>query len=121
MPATRPTPGHPSILPAPGLDGTYRDTCVVCLRGTDTGLAFYGIAEWALAGMQILGLPDWEAEGLLAEATGLPVGTVPAGEILIALRVCTACVTATAPGLTVGLVPGEAPIYGHATAPGDVA
>ena len=39
---------HP---PAPGLDGTHRDSCVVCLQGTDTGLSFTGPAEWAIAGL----------------------------------------------------------------------
>ena len=58
----------------PGLDGTYTDSCVVCLQGCDTGLAFRGEAEWVLAGLHVLGIPDDEAEQMLTNVTGCEPG-----------------------------------------------
>ena len=51
----------PEPMPAPGIDGTYDGSCVACLRGTDTGLAFTGEAEWIIAGMMMLGIPEDQA------------------------------------------------------------
>jgi hypothetical protein len=62
-------------LPVPGLDGTYGQSCVVCLRGTDTGLGFGpGAAEWAVAGLLLLGLSEDEAGALISSATGSAPG-----------------------------------------------
>jgi hypothetical protein len=41
-------------LPAPGLQGTYEGSCVICLQGCDTGLQFTGEAEWLVAGLMHL-------------------------------------------------------------------
>lgn len=90
------TPQQPWSLPEsaiPGLDGTYNGSCV-CLRGTDTGLAFKGIVEWVLAGLRVLGVPDHQALAIVREATGAPPGMVPDGEVTLAFRVCTDCATA---------------------------
>lgn len=90
-----------------GLDGTYRDSCVVCMRGTDTGLAFIGEAEWAVAGLTLLGVPENLALSILSAATGCDPGMVPEGEITIEVRVCKG--HADAVGLPVGLVAGGVP------------
>lgn len=90
-------------LPTPNLQGNYQDSCVVCLRGTDTGLAFTGPAEWSLAGMRVLGIPDDQAEILLAGVTGMERGKVPVDDITVSLRCCAACTKDTP--LHVGLVP----------------
>jgi hypothetical protein len=44
-------------MPVLNLQGDYRDSCVACLRGTDTGLAFYGEAEWVVAALMQFGIP----------------------------------------------------------------
>lgn len=80
----------------PGLNGDYRGTCVVCLRGTDTALAFVGEAEWAIAGLKVLGLPKKEAhstlEAFLVEfQPGHIPGMVPPGVITIPVQVCQRC------------------------------
>lgn len=77
--------------PAPGLDGTYRDSCVVCFRGTDTGLAFSGEGEWAIAGLAALGVPSDHASKLVSLASGIPHGMVPTGRVTVAFRVCAKC------------------------------
>lgn len=78
-------------LPKPGISGDYRDSCVACFQGTDTGLAFVGPAEWAAAGLQVLGVPEDQADLLLLELTGCPPGMVPRGSITVGIRVCKAC------------------------------
>jgi hypothetical protein len=56
---------------------------LACLRGTDTGLIFAGQAEWAIAGLTVLGLPDSDAQAMTAmtwaEQYGCAPGEVPAG------------------------------------------
>jgi hypothetical protein len=81
----------------PGLQGDYRGTCVVCVKPTDTGLAFIGEAEWVIAGLQVLGVPADQAEGTARQAwreQGRDVddGNVPDGELTATVRVCRACV-----------------------------
>ncbi|MER6765906.1 hypothetical protein ABT266_37595 [Amycolatopsis sp. NPDC000746] len=48
---TRPLNGSVQTpLPPTGIDGSYSQSCLLCLHGTDTGLAFGPAeAEWALA------------------------------------------------------------------------
>lgn len=98
-------------LPVPNLNGDYRDSCVVCLKGTDTGLAFVGEAEWVLAGLRVLGVPDDQASETLGAVTGCQPGMVPDGEITVQLRVCETCAKATGTGMTVGLVATGVPRY----------
>lgn len=95
----------------PGLGGDYADSCVACLRGTDTGLAFAGEAEWSLAGMRVLGIPDDIAHVMLEQNTGCEPGKVPDGDITVALRVCKSCVESTGTGMEVGLVATGVPTY----------
>ncbi len=78
-------------LPPPGLKGTYEDTCVVCLRPTDTGIGLRGEAEWMAAALIVLGLPSDEAGAMISEATGSPPGRVPVGQIDCVIRLCGDC------------------------------
>jgi hypothetical protein len=89
-------------IPHPGLRGSYEDSCVVCLRGTDTGLVFAGEAEWAAAGLVNLGVPADQAVAILSHGTGSEPGKVPDGDITVMFRVCQAC--ASKAQLPVGLV-----------------
>jgi hypothetical protein len=95
----------------PGLNGTYTGSCVVCLQGCDTALAFRGEAEWVLAGLRVLGLPDDEAAKTLTEVTGCAPGMVPDGKITVPVRVCEACVQATGTGMQVRPISAALPVY----------
>ena len=97
--------------PGPGISGDYKGSCVVCLKGTDTGLAFVGEAEWALAGLQVLGVPPEQADGVLAAATKLDTGQVPSTEITITVTVCEACAAAASAPLAVGVLALGVPHY----------
>lgn len=99
-------------LPPSNLQGTYESSCVVCMRGTDSGLAFRGVAEWATAGLMVLGVPDDQAAIIISTATGSDPGKVPAGEITVPVRVCQDCVKDSGTGMTVGLLP-DIPVYRH--------
>jgi hypothetical protein len=95
----------------PGLDGTYTGSCVVCLQGCDTALAFRGEAAWVIAGLRVLGLPADEAEETLTEITGNAPGMEPDGELTIPVRVCESCVQATKTGMRVGPLHEPVPVY----------
>lgn len=82
----------------------------MCLSGTDTGLAFVGEAEWAIAGMMRLGIPQEQASVMLSDATGCDPGKVPDGTITVPLRVCEGC--AGEADLEVGLIATGMPSYG---------
>ncbi len=87
-------------LPPPNLQGDYRGSCVVCLRGTDTALSFTGEAEWLVAGLQGLGIPDDQAlvmtEEFFAEK-GADPGMVLDGDHTMPVRVCAECVAEAKP------------------------
>jgi hypothetical protein len=100
-------------VPPPGLNGTYEDTCVICLQGTDTGLALIGEGEWVIAGLEMLGVPRDEAGDTASRAFGSPLGHVPIGQDLkVVVTVCAACVEKAGHGfprptpLFLGEVPG---------------
>jgi hypothetical protein len=95
-------------LPEPGLDGTYRDSCVACLRGTDTAVAFEGEAEWAAVGISRLGLTLDEAALVISQATGCDEGMCPPGQFQIVVRVCRSCAEGK---LEIGRFPGAVPCY----------
>lgn len=97
--------------PPPNLRGTHDGPCVVCLRGTDTGIAFAGEAEWAVAGIIRLGIPPGQAAAMVSHATGCEPGMVRAGSLNIGVRVCRGCADASGTGITVGLIPDEMPTY----------
>jgi hypothetical protein len=87
---------------------------VVCFRGTDTGLAFTGEAEWIIAALMHLGIPDDQASALVSYASGCDPGKVPVDDVTMLFRVCNDCATKPAGGLNVGLVSdGELPHYGQ--------
>ena len=84
-------------LPRPNLQGNYRGSCVVCMRGTDTALAFTGPAEWHLAGLVGLGVPEGEAEatyrsGLRDSGWVGADDEVPSASFTRGFRVCAECV-----------------------------
>ncbi len=102
-------------LPAPGLDGTYRDSCVVCFHGADTGLALTGEAEWIIAHIMTLGIPEDQAMMLVSMNTGCDIGKVPVGDTTLVFRVCRDCAARAGSGSEhpkVGLIAGgELPCY----------
>ena len=95
-------------LPTPGLDGTYRDSCVVCLQGTDTALALTGEAEWVIASLVALGIPSDQATVLVSSVTGCDPGKVPIGDFTLVFRVCAGC--AATVGAHVGMVIPDGPL-----------
>ncbi len=70
-----------------GLHGDYRGACVSCLTGTDTGLVADGSAEWILAVLQSVGVPDDEAIAVM----GWSQNVVPFGRLRRGIRVCQSC------------------------------
>jgi hypothetical protein len=106
--------------PAPNLHGNYEGSCTVCLKGTDSGLGFHGPAEWVLAGMKVLGVPEDETLGTLAEAvnenrpdpqTHVAPGMVPGGEVTVVMRVCRDCAEASGTGFSVAAIALNVQIY----------
>jgi hypothetical protein len=89
-----------------GLNGDFRGTCIGCMRGTDTGLAFKGEAEWAIAGVVICGVPLDQAVVIVSDGLGVGGGEVPGGEVVFGVRCCHAC----AP-MDVGLIATGVPVY----------
>jgi hypothetical protein len=101
----------PSSLPPPNLQGNYRGACIVCLKGTDTGLTFRGRAEWIYAGLHVLGIPEDQVGATLASAwrergMDVPDDEVPRGEITETFRVCGECVSKTPFPEPALLIPG---------------
>lgn len=109
----------PHPLPAPGLDGTYNGSCIVCLTGCDTGLAFVGEAEWAVAGVRALGVPADQAQTMVVDKLTREYGiaepdVVPDGVVMVGVSVCQPCVDKSGCGFPLGLtstgqVPGIRP------------
>lgn len=103
------TPGLRHV-PRPGLQGTYDGSCVVCLSPTDTGLVFEGVAEFTIAGLIKLGVPEDEAPATAWQVWGTDPGMVPSGRVLSEVRVCTK--DANRAGCQVALlVGGKLPVY----------
>lgn len=106
-----PTPNEKApvmTMPPPNLRGDYAGSCVACMQGTDTGLAFIGDAVFAAAGLTALGIPEDQVQFTLAAAAGNVDGEVPEGEMPVVVRVCASC--ASRADLEVGLWP-EVPMY----------
>ena len=91
-------------LPPSGLHGDYTGSCVVCLNGTETAVAFEGEAEWVIAGFTVLGVMSDQSRATLAESAPerWQDGKVPAGRVTEAVRVCGDC--AGRAGFPVGLI-----------------
>ena len=97
-------------VPTPGIDKSYRGACAVCMRGTDTGLAFTASAEWIIVALTKLGIPLEEATSMLSDVTGNPPGFVPIGTFTLPVRVCKACAKKTG-RFEVGIFQTGAPNY----------
>lgn len=69
----------------PGLDGTYGETCIACLRPTDTALGVLGDPEWHVAFLVSIGLPSREAIKTIES------GEMPDGRFHRMYRVCGKC------------------------------
>lgn len=98
----------------PGPDGSYRDSCVLCLAETDTGLGFGPAeAQWAMAGLGLLGLSERDTVLVISEATGCEPGNVPDGDVTVVVRVCASCMAGSeleAAGMVLGSAP-QVPVY----------
>jgi hypothetical protein len=102
----------------PGLNGDYTDTCLICGRGTDTGLAFVGEVDWCIAGIVHLGIPMDQAIAMarFKGANQRPlVDSEEGDETKLMVRACQECVTAADPRMKVGLTIGEVPAYRQAS------
>lgn len=82
--------------PTPGLDGTLRDTCVSCLRGTDTALGIEGEPEWHAAFLVATGIPSGQAIAL-AEYGMKEIGLDVRDQFTSMYRVCSKCVRLNMP------------------------
>jgi hypothetical protein len=91
-------------LPVPGLQGDYRDSCVVCFQGCDTAVAFRGEAEWVVAGLSVLGVPMDQAATTVSMLAECEPGMCPEGQMTVAVRVCEACHAKSRTGFPVGVV-----------------
>jgi hypothetical protein len=100
-------------MPEPGFQGDYTDSCIVCLQGCDTGLAFRGEAEWAVAGLRNLGVEHDVSATIIEQMFGCEPGMVPNGIITVPVRVCESCVAKSGLNMRVGLAVkgGELPCY----------
>ncbi len=88
--------------PDPGLEGPYEQSCVICLKPTETGLELEGIAEFVLAGVIKLGVPEEQARIILAVLWGKEPGQVPDGIVKTPIPVCAE--DADRAGMKAGLV-----------------
>jgi hypothetical protein len=72
--------------------------CVVCDQPTYTTLAFIGSAEWCVAWLEMLGLPEDRAYLAAFKSwyedlgPGLQFGDAPEGVIQMRVQVCKGCV-----------------------------
>ena len=76
-----------------------RGSCIVCLHGTDTALAFRGSVEWVAAGLCALGVPADQAVATVRYAPTLIDGE---GRVTATYQVCGRCAQQTVfprPGL----------------------
>jgi hypothetical protein len=93
--------------PRPGLQGNYRGSCVVCLRGTDTGFAVRGPAEAVIAALIVAGVRASEANETARAMWNeheleVAAGNVPGGVQDAVIRLCKE--DADRAGLAVGLL-----------------
>jgi hypothetical protein len=101
---------HPTALPPPGLSGDYQDSCIICLKGTDTGLAFRHAEDpetWAAAGLTAIGLSTDVAIAVV-EHYADKLECIDADDVY-AFRVCAGCAGPFPVGLLATGVPIIAP------------
>jgi hypothetical protein len=97
----------------PGLDGSFRESCIVCMRGTDTGLGVIGEPEWQIAVLVVLGVPTDEAVAtwrVFAAELAADPSSGPQDEVH-RIRVCRSCADASGSGLQVAPLTGPVPGY----------
>lgn len=97
-------------FPRPGLRGSYSGSCVVCLRGTDTGFAVRGDAEAVIAAVIAAGVQEaqaYETARAMWNEQGLEVaeGNVPGGVHEAVITLCKN--DADRVGLPVGLLSSD--------------
>lgn len=83
--------GKTNWPPRPGPEGDYRDTCIVCLRATDTGLAFRGEGEFLAAGLICLGVPRHDAVKVASRIAFKTPGDDPES-LTMTIVACAHCV-----------------------------
>lgn len=74
-------------------------SCIVCITGTDTGIAFGGSIEWLAAGLVALGVPTEEA---IATITSSVDGRSRRSTLTV--RVCAKCARKSALSVTPALI-----------------
>jgi hypothetical protein len=85
-----------------GIGGTARaafapyQSCFGCFKGdTTTGLILEGEAEWIIAALGVIGVPEKEVHdfvyGIAEERYGCDPGHVPVADMEIAFRMCADC------------------------------
>jgi hypothetical protein len=99
-----------------GIDGTSTGSCVVCMVGTDTGLAVLGRAEAAAAVLEVCGLSPEQAiatvEHFAEHELGCEPGTVPDGVQTWGFRLCAQCAAPLAEhGMEVRVLAEGLPVY----------
>jgi len=95
---------EPTHRPEPGRHGDYADSCVVCMRGTDTGVIFQGPPEWPVAALVHLGVPRGEAKDMVLYALeGRELG--PEVEVEVGVHLCQRCADRPVAPLPVGYDP----------------
>src|SRR5438093_328259 len=104
----------------PGLDGTFRGTCIRCFRATDTGFAIRGVVEAPIALLTLLGIPDDEAVKTMsvcsADLFGTPPGTWADGVHDWPFICCSECAGAIRPNpIPVGVIGLGIPLFTNPT------
>ena len=89
----------------------WTDSCVVCLRATDTGLAFSGDRQFVEAALTLLGLRRGRASALMASGVRRTAPCDGADEVVLRVRLCGHCAAATRPRLMIGDWRHDLPTY----------
>lgn len=96
-----------------GAFGNYVGSCVACMRGTDTGLAFRGEIEFIAAALMMLGVPENQAISIVKTSDAILID----GEnrFVATMRVCAGCAErARVPVKPVLLIDGaDVPVLGR--------
>lgn len=92
--------GKTNWPPKPGPQGDYRDTCIVCLRATATGMAFRGEAEFLAAGLIVLGVPQSDATKIVSNIA-FKVPDDDPDTLTMTIVVCARCVAKSKPNFPV--------------------
>lgn len=97
----------PAPAPAPGINNTYDGACVVCYRGTDTGVAFDCDADFAMAALTMLGVPMDQAIATVQRVHATQMNPNKPW----AVHLCRRCAARSGSGFEVGLAATGFPMY----------